>query len=66
MSALRSPDPGPVFPAAPDAIVEISLLLPTERAEALLALARRRRESVGQILRQMIDIALTGESFRTV
>ena len=41
-----------------DAVIEIPLLLPASRAEALVALSRSRRESVGQILRQMIDHAL--------
>ena len=36
-------------------VVEIALLLPANRAEALLALARRRRQTVGQILRHLID-----------
>ena len=40
------------------AVIEIPLLLPAHRAEALVALSRSRRESVGQILRQMIDHAL--------
>jgi hypothetical protein len=40
------------------AVIEIPLLLPADRAEALVALSRSRRESVGQILRQMIDHAL--------
>jgi hypothetical protein len=42
-----------------DDVVEINLLLPANRAEALLALSRQRRQSVGQILRQLIDRALT-------
>jgi hypothetical protein len=40
------------------AVIEIPLLLPANRAEALVALSRTRRESIGQILRQMIDNAL--------
>jgi hypothetical protein len=36
-------------------VVEIGLLLPSNRAAALLRLARDRHESVGQILRQLID-----------
>lgn len=39
-------------------VIEIPLLLSAKRAEALVALSRTRRESVGQILRQMIDRAL--------
>ena len=41
-----------------DDVVEVALLLPAQRAEALVALARKRRESVGQILRTLIDRAL--------
>lgn len=39
-------------------VVELALLLPAKRAEALIDLSRRRRQSVGQILRQLIDDAL--------
>lgn len=39
--------------------VEIGLLLPKNRATALLKLARDRRETVGQILRKIVDRALT-------
>lgn len=39
-------------------IVEIALLLPRKRAEALMALSARQRQSVGQILRGLIDRAL--------
>jgi hypothetical protein len=42
-------------------VVEIPLLLPTARAEALVALSRKRQQSVGQILRQLIDRALMAE-----
>jgi hypothetical protein len=42
----------------PGAVVEIGLLLPVSRTEALLALAHRRRQSVGQLLRHLIDRAL--------
>ena len=41
-----------------DDVVEVALLLPTNRAEALVAMSRRRHESVGQILRNLIDRAL--------
>jgi len=43
-------------------VIEIPLLLPAARAAALVALSRTRRESVGQILRQMIDRALAAEA----
>lgn len=41
-----------------DDVVEVALLLPANRAEALVAMSRRRQESVGQILRSLIDRAL--------
>jgi len=36
-------------------VVEIGLLLPANRAAALLRLAQDRRESVGQVLRKLIE-----------
>jgi hypothetical protein len=42
-----------------DDFVEIGLLLPKNRAAALLQLARNRHETVGQILRKLVDRALT-------
>jgi hypothetical protein len=45
-----------------DGVVEIGLLLPVQRAAALLRLAKDRHESVGQVLRKLIDREL-GESF---
>jgi hypothetical protein len=36
-------------------VVEIGLLLPTTWADALLEMSKRRRQSVGQLLRTMID-----------
>ncbi|HEV3168445.1 MAG TPA: hypothetical protein VGZ22_30850 [Isosphaeraceae bacterium] len=44
-----------------DEVVEILLLLPANRAEALVDLSRRRRQSIGQILRSLIDRALKDE-----
>jgi hypothetical protein len=38
-----------------DGVVEIGLLLPAKRAAALLRLAQDRQESVGQVLRKLID-----------
>jgi hypothetical protein len=43
------------MPDGSDGVVEIGLLLPANRAAALLRLAKDRRESVGQVLRQLID-----------
>jgi hypothetical protein len=39
-------------------VVEIGLLLPASRADALVELSRRRQQSVAQILRNLIDRAL--------
>ena len=44
---------------SPDGMVEIGLLLPTKRVEDLLRLARTRKESIGQILRGLIERELT-------
>jgi hypothetical protein len=38
-----------------EGVVEIGLLLPAKRAAALLRLASDRHESVGQVLRKLID-----------
>jgi hypothetical protein len=46
---------------ATDEFVEIALLVPTNRVEALLDLSRRRHESVAQILRSLIDRALADD-----
>lgn len=51
---------GCTTPRVSDDVVEIGLLLPANRAEALLALSRRRHQSVGHILRGLIDQALSG------
>jgi hypothetical protein len=45
---------------APD-VTEIGLLLPTSRMNALIELSRKRKQSVGQILRGLIDRALRDE-----
>lgn len=42
-----------------DEVVEIGLFLPAHRAEALIALSRQRHQSVGQILRNLIDQAIS-------
>ena len=46
----------------PGEIVEIGLLLPANRADALVELSRRRHQSVNQFLRGLIDHALTDEN----
>lgn len=42
-------------------VVEIGLLLPSSWAESLIEMSRRRGQSVAQLLRGMIDRALTDE-----
>jgi hypothetical protein len=42
-------------------VVEIGLLLPAGRAEALVQLSRQRRQTVAQLIRSLIDDALAGE-----
>jgi hypothetical protein len=50
----------PKVPANPsEDVVELGLLLPTHRAAELLRLARDRHESVGQLLRKLIDRELS-------
>ena len=44
-----------------DDVVEIGLLLPASWANALLEMSQRRRQSVGQILRNMIDRGLVDD-----
>lgn len=47
-------------------IVEIGLLLPASRANALLELSRRTDQSVGQLIRSIIERALAeDDSFRS-
>ena len=42
-------------------IVEVALLLPKRRADDLIDLAKRRRQSVGQILRTLIEREVLAE-----
>ena len=59
----------PVFPLrtqdafSTDDVVEFGLLLPKSRAAELINLARLRRQTVGQLLRNLIDHALIEERF---
>jgi uncharacterized protein with PIN domain len=48
-------------PIAED-VIHVNLLLPAERAEALIAMSRRRQQSVGQILRNLIDREIASEA----
>jgi hypothetical protein len=61
MASNRGTCAGRIGTNAPDAVVEIPLLLPANRVEALVDLSRRRQQSVGQILRGLIDRALSDE-----
>lgn len=61
LNALPGSNGPSLFKDSASDVVEIALLLPTKRAEALIDLSRRRRQSVGQILRQLIDGALAEE-----
>jgi hypothetical protein len=48
----------PGIPPSAD-VVEIGLLLPAQRANDLVELSKRRQQSVAQILRGLIDRALS-------
>lgn len=43
-------------------IVEIGLLLPASRVEALVELSRQRHQTVAQLLRSLIDHALSDDA----
>ncbi len=53
--SMKSVHPPYAAPALPDDVIEIGLLLPTQRAADLLRLAQDRQISVGQLLRKLID-----------
>jgi len=55
IASMMSREPRSPAAKGPEDVVEIGLLLPTNRAAALLRLARDRHESVGQVLRRLID-----------
>ena len=42
-----------------DEVIEVALLLPSTRLEALMDLSKNRGQSVGQILRSLIERDLT-------
>jgi hypothetical protein len=54
-ASLMRTSPANPGPTSSDGVVEIGLLLPAKRAEALLRLAQERHESVGQVLRKLIE-----------
>ncbi len=57
--------PGTVAPrygtSNQDDIVEIALLLPVQQVEALVKLSKSRNQSIGQILRGLIDEVIADE-----
>jgi hypothetical protein len=48
-------EPRSYFRGGPDDVVELSFLVPVRRAETLLALAKRRDQTLAQLLRDLID-----------
>ena len=61
MAASKSMTAKSLGLAAGGDVVEIGLLLPSAWADALLEISKRRRESVGQIIRSMIDRGLVDD-----
>lgn len=66
MMPRKSESPPHLGPTPGDEVIEIALLLPKKRADALMAMSRQRHETVGQILRTMIDQALAQDAARGV
>ncbi len=60
IASMMSGNRGNPALSGPSNVVEIGLLLPANRAADLLRLARDRRESVGQVLRRLIERELAG------
>jgi len=68
-SGMTAPITGTIakpYSTARAEVVEIGLLLPASRADALLELSKRRRQSVAQILRDLIERALAVEADLTL
>jgi hypothetical protein len=61
ISAQGVGDEARVFGDDVEGLVELPLLLPVRRAEALVALSRERHETVGQIIRSLIDQLLVNQ-----
>jgi hypothetical protein len=61
MASSEGTSAKPVGTARPPDVVEIGLLLPASWADALVEMSKRRGQSVGQLLRGMIDRALTDD-----
>jgi hypothetical protein len=62
LSSLISGQDGLLPSGAAEGVVEIGLLLPARRAADLAKLARERGESIGQVLRKLIDGELSRSS----
>ena len=58
-AALMGASPMKVGGEGHEGVVEIGLLLPVNRAADLMSLAKTRQESVGQVLRKLIDRELS-------
>lgn len=55
VASMMSEDVHDVEPKPTDDVVEIGILLPAKRAVDLIELARGRKETVGQMVRRLID-----------
>ncbi len=62
MASIQGTTAPPIGSHESGDVVEIGLLLPTSWADALLEMSKRRRQSIGQILRTMIDRGLMDDS----
>jgi hypothetical protein len=62
IASMMSGSPAEKVPMGNEDVVEIGLLLPANRAAALLRLAQERHESVGQVLRKMIERELSHQA----
>jgi hypothetical protein len=62
MAAFQSTSAPQSSKATTTDVVEIGLLLPTSRVNALIELSKRKQQSVGQLLRNMIDRELADRS----
>jgi len=61
MAVISSVDASKTGRPSRNEFVELSLLLPAGRVDALVALSRSRGESVAQLLRRWIDEGLEAE-----
>lgn len=59
MAARTNMTGGSVGTTLPEDVVEVLLLLTASRMDALINLSRRRGQTVGQVLRSLIDREIT-------